>query len=277
MGKRKLRLLLGVAAASLCVAAPARQHGLVYAKDGSGIFGYKDTPVQPWSGYHVHDPDRPAPKKVDPGPPEARPGKPPSDAVVLFDGSGLSLWQPSNWIVRDGYVETVDGSLTTKQEFGSYQLHLEWRTPTEPEENIMNRGNNGVMLMGAFEIQIFESHDTKIYPDGQAAAIYSQTPPLVNACRKPGEWQSYDILFFAPVWENGKLTRRARVTVFHNGVLVHHNQEIHGTTPHRRLPGDYPAGRCTGPLVLAGHHSPVRFRNIWLRPLQFQNVYFSAN
>jgi hypothetical protein len=123
------------------------------------------------------------------------------------------------------------------------------------------------MLMGVFEVQIYESYNNRIYPDGQAAAIYSQTPPLVNACRKPGEWQTYDIVFLAPKYENSKLAQRARVTMFHNGLLVHLNQEIYGTTPHRSLPGDYPVGKTTGPLRLAGHRSPVRFRNIWIRPL----------
>ena len=160
------------------------------------------TPIQPWSGYHVHDPDRPAPKKIDPGGSSTQqaPGKPPSDAIMLFDGTDVSKWLPSKWIVQKGYIEATQGSLTTRQEFGSFQLHLEWQTPEIPEENVMNRGNNGVMLMGLFEIQIYESYFTKIYPDGQAAAIYSQTPPMVNACRKPGEWQSYDIVFFAPVY-----------------------------------------------------------------------------
>jgi len=269
MRERTLCLLLGTAIAFLHSPVYAQEHGLVYSKDGSGVFGYKDTPIQPWSGYHVHDPDRPAPRKIDPGEPNARqiPRRPPSDAIVLFDGTDVSKWRPSKWIVRDGYIEATEGSLTTRQEFGSFQLHLEWQAPERPEDDVMNRGNNGVMLMGVFEIQIYESYNTKIYPDGQAAAIYSQTPPMVNACGKPGEWQSYDITFFAPLYTDGKLTQRARVTMFHNGVLVHHNQEIYGTTSHRRLPGDYPAGKTASPLSLAGHRSPVRFRNLWLRPL----------
>lgn len=263
-------LFLMSAVVFCCSPGLAQERHLVYSKDGSGVFGYKDTPIQPWSGYHVHDPDRPAPKKVDPGDsvPSKPPRRPPSDAIVLFGGKDLSMWQPSNWIVRDGYFETGKGVLATRQELGSYQLHLEFREPERPEDDVMNRGNNGVVLMGVFEVQIFESYNTRIYPDGQAASIYSQTPPLVNACRKPGEWQSYDIVFLAPVWENGKLTQPARITMFHNGLLVHLNQEIYGTTSHRRLPGSYPAGKTVGPICLAGHFSPVRFRNIWLRPLQ---------
>ncbi|MEN6533526.1 MAG: DUF1080 domain-containing protein [Bryobacteraceae bacterium] len=265
-----LNLFLVTAVTSVCSPCYAQERHLEYSKDGSGVFGYKDTPVQPWSGYHIHDPDRPVPKKVDPGDsvPSKPPRRPPSDAIVLFGGKDLSMWQPSDWIVRDGYIEAGEGILTTRQEFGSYQLHLEFRTPERPEPDMMNRGNNGVVLMGASEVQIFESYNTKIYPDGQAASIYSQTPPLVNACRKPGEWQNYDIVFLAPVFENGKLTQPARITMLHNGLLVHLNQEIYGTTSHRRLPGGFPAGKSVGPLCLAGHSSPVRFRNIWIRPLQ---------
>ena len=177
---------------------------LVKAKDGSGIIGYKDTPILPWCGYHVHDPDRPAPKKV---------------------------------------------------------------TPAPPQGGIWDRGNNGVMLMGLFEIQVYDSYTEKLYPDGQAASVYGQSPPLVNACRKPGQWQSFDIVFFAPVFEDGKLVKPAYVTVLHNGVLVHHNQEIYGPTGHRILPRyDKPIPEKQ-PLSLSAHNNPVRFRNIWIRPL----------
>ena len=237
--------------------------GQVFAKDGSGIFGYKDTPVQPWSGYHVHDPDRPAPPKVDPG----DGSKPPADAIVLFDGSDLSEWQESTWKVENGYVEVVEGPLVSKREFGDIQLHLEWRSPDPPTGDVMNRGNSGVNLMGVFEIQIYDSYSIDINPDGQAGAVYAQTPPLVNVTRPPGEWQTYDIVFFAPKFEGEKLVERPRVTVLHNGVLVHHNQEIHGGVAHRRLPRAIEAGKTTGPLLLGGHHNPVRFRNIWVREL----------
>ncbi|MCP5117121.1 MAG: DUF1080 domain-containing protein [bacterium] len=237
--------------------------GQVFAKDGSGVFGYKDTPVQPWSGYHVHDPDRPKSKRADPG----KPGQPPSDAVILFDGTDLSQWQASKWKVEDGYVEVTEGNLISRDEFGDCQLHIEWQTPDPPQGEIMNRGNSGVNLMGVFEIQIYDTHSISLYPDGQAAAIYGQTPPMVNVTRPPGEWQSYDVVFLAPKYADGKLTERPRVTVFHNGVLVHHNQILYGTVTHRRLPGSYPPGKSTGPLLLGGHHNPVRFRNIWIRPL----------
>jgi hypothetical protein len=122
------------------------------------------------------------------------------------------------------------------------------------------------MLMGLFEIQIFDTYTTPLYPDGQAASIYCQTPPLVNACRKSGQWQTYDIIFFAPVFKDGKLVSPARVTMLHNGVLVHHNQEIYGPTNHRILSTYDKPIAPKRPLTLAGHNNPVRFRNIWIRP-----------
>jgi hypothetical protein len=244
-------------------------HELVYAKDGSGVYGYKDTPILPWCSYHVHDPDRPAPKKVAPGTPGTRDevGTAPSDAIVLFDGKDLSKWEPSEWKIVDGCLEAVGGGrLTTKEKFGDFQLHLEWRAPDPPRGGRFDRGNNGVLIMGQFEIQIFDSYTEKIYPDGQAAAIYGQTPPLVNACRKPGEWQSFDIIFSAPVFKSDKLMKAARITMLHNGILVHSNQEIMGQTGHRILPSYKPLPE-TMPLQLGAHHNPVRFRNIWIRPL----------
>jgi hypothetical protein len=249
--------------------AQAQKHELIYAQDGSGVFGYKDTPVQPWSGFHVHDPDRPAPPKVAPSQPSAQDqaGTAPSDAIVLFDGQDLSAWQPTKWTIEDGCLIATEGPMATQQEFGDCQLHLEWQVPTELTESVWNRGNNGVFLLGAIEVQVFDSYDTKIYPDGQAAAIYAQTPPLVNASRKPGEWQTYDIVFTAPRFDDaGKLTAPARITMLHNGVLVHHNQEIYGHTPHAGL-ASYEGIKPRGPLAFGAHHCPVRFRNIWLRPL----------
>jgi len=242
---------------------------LVKAKDGSSIIGYKDTPILPWCGYHVHDPDRPAPEKVTPAPPDAqgKTGAAPSDAIVLFDGTDLSQWNPSDWKIVNGELIAVSGNLTTKQPFGDCQLHIEWMTPDPPQGGIWDRGNNGVMLMGLFEIQVYDSYTEKLYPDGQAASVYSQTPPMVNACRRPGQWQSYDIIFFAPVFKSGSLEKPAYVTVLHNGVLVHHNQKIYGPTGHRILPKyDKPIPEKL-PLSLSAHNNPVRFRNIWLRPL----------
>jgi hypothetical protein len=238
---------------------------LVHAKDGSGTYGYNDTPVLPWCGYRVHDADRPAPKRVQVPPGPDRPMPVPSDAMVLFDGSDLSHWQPNKCKLVDGCIEAGPGSLVSKETFGSCQIHLEWMAPAHFNGPWYNQGNNGVMLMGLYEIQIFDSYNEKIYPDGEAAAIYGQTPPLVNATRPPGEWQTFDIVFSAPQFEGEKLIKPARVTMFHNGVLVHLNDEIHGETGHRILP-EYKQKTGTGPLLLAGHDCPVRFRNIWVRP-----------
>lgn len=252
-------------AGALLVTPTALAAELVYAKDGSGVYGYKDTPLLPWCGFLVHDPDRPAPKRVNVGPalPSATP---PSDALVLFDGQDLSKWEATAWKLVDGCVEALAGDLKTKESFGSCQLHLEWMAPANFKGPWSNQGNNGVYLMGVFEIQIFDSWTEKIYPDGQAAAIYGQTPPLVNACRPPGEWQTFDILFTAPTFEGDKLVQPARLTLFHNGVLVHLNQEIKGETGHRIVP-QYKRKVSKGPLLLNGHGCPVRFRNIWLRQL----------
>jgi hypothetical protein len=274
MSLRNLRVLAGfwmVLALSICFhsLALAQKYPLVEAQDGSGIVGYKDTPIQPWSGFHVHDPDRPAPPIVTP--PEASAqdltGKAPSDAIILFDGSNLDAWRSNEWKIEDGDLITTQGPMATHEEFGDCQLHIEWLVPDEQTASIWDRGNNGVFLMGRIEVQIFDSYTTHIYPDGQAAAIYAQTPPLVNACRPPGQWQTFDIVFTAPRFsESGELTAPARITMFHNGILVHWNQEIYGHTPHLAL-ANYDGMPAKGPLALGAHRCPVRFRNIWIRPL----------
>ena len=202
---------------------------------------------------------------MDPGP-AAAPAPAPSDAVILFDGKDLSQWLDSDYKVADGCIVAGDAKFASKQVFGSFQLHLEWMAPPNFVGPWYNQGNNGVFLHGLYEIQIFDSYNEKIYPDGMAGAVYGQTPPLVNVCRKPGEWQSYDILFTAPKFAEGKLLQPARVTVLHNGVLVQLNQEIYGETGHRILP-EYKQKLTQGPIVLGGHHCPVRFRNIWVRKL----------
>ncbi len=265
MNRRRTAVAAVIALVVICclwVASRAIAAELVKARDGSGIFGYKDTPVLPWCGYHVHDPDRPAPPVVTPG---SR-GRAPSDATVLFDGTDLSKWNASDWKIEDGELIAVSAHLRTKESFGDCQLHLEWQTPDPPIGDWSDRGNNGVMLMGLYEIQIYDSYQTLLYPDGQAASVYGQTPPLVNACRPPGQWQSYDIIFFAPVFEGDRLVKPAYITMLHNGLLVHHNQEIHGPTGHRNIP-QYRGPVGPGPLSLMSHNNPVRFRNIWIRPL----------
>lgn len=255
-------LLAGISAHA---ALPALPDGLVYAKDGSGVYGYKDTPKLPWCEYLVHDPDRPAPKRIDPGPAGA-PAPVPADAHVLFDGKDLSNWEAGKWKVENGDIVAGPGSLSSEEQFGDMQLHIEWMAPANWEGPWYNRGNNGVILMGLYEIQIFDSFNEKLYPDGQCAAIYAQTPPMVNSTRKPGEWQTFDIVFTAPKYDGEKMISPPRVTMHHNGVLVHLNQEIRGATGHKVVPGQH-AKRTEGPIILAGHDCPVRFRRIWLRKL----------
>ncbi|MEI2727216.1 MAG: DUF1080 domain-containing protein [Verrucomicrobiota bacterium] len=262
-------LLLPAITATVCLAAltqsVVRADDLVKAKDGSGVIGYKDTPKLPWCDWLVHDPDRPAPKRISPGP-AGPPAPAPADAIVLFEGKDASHWESSDWKIADGCLISGDKLLQSKESFGSAQIHVEWMAPANFEGPWYNQGNNGVLLMGLYEIQIFDSYTQKLYPDGQAASIYGQTPPLVNVTRPPGEWQTYDIVFTAPVFEAGKLTQPARVTLFHNGVLVQLNEVIHGETGHRILP-EYKTKTSKGPLAFGGHGCPVRFRNIWVRPL----------
>jgi 3-keto-disaccharide hydrolase len=231
--------------------------------------GYDDTPMQPNGRWRVHDGNRPQPRVIEPG---AAYGAPPSDAIVLFGPSGdLSSWtmddgSRATWQVRDGALESGKGYIRTKQEFTNFQLHIEWATPSRVEGEGQERGNSGVYLLGKFEVQVLDSYRNPTYPDGQAAALYGQFPPLVNASRKPGEWQTYDIAFAAPTFTGATLTRPAVVTVFHNGVLVHHAAEYWGPTQHRKI-DPYTPDAMKGPLRLQDHQNPVRFRNIWIRPL----------
>lgn len=239
---------------------------LVKARNGSGVYGYKDTPKLPWCEWVVHDADRPAPPKVTPGAGDT--GKlPPADATVLFDGADLSKWNNTNWSVKNGsLIADGDKSPSTKEKYGNFQLHLEWKSPKDFDGPWSNQGNNGVMLHGLYEIQIFDSFNEPLYPDGQCASVYGQTPPMVNVSRPPGEWQSFDIVFTAPEFKNGELVSPAYVTVLHNGVLVHHKQKVYGATGHRVLP-HYNNKITEGPIRLAGHGCPIEFRNIWIRPM----------
>ena len=238
----RILAVIVVLAGSLSTAAAAPHKRIVRETESGKIVGYKTTPLLPATGnkYHVHDPDRPLPEHVETGEPPAAPA--PSGAIVLFDGTDLTQWKPSSWKVSDGYLEAGTGSLETKQAFGNCRLHIEWMAPTSPPLRMMSRGNSGIFFMGLYEIQIFDSHPShpeQIYADGQTAAIYGQTPPLVNACRLPGQWQSFDIDFTAPIFRDGKLNRQAQVTMQHNGIEVHKNQPIMGPTtppPHHPLP-----------------------------------------
>ncbi|MBD3183060.1 DUF1080 domain-containing protein [Candidatus Poribacteria bacterium] len=238
--------------------------------------GYDDTPMLPDSKWHVHDGKRPQPRVVTPGTcsTQETPGKAPSDAVVLFDGKDTSKWVgkdggPVQWKVENGYMEvTRTGNIQTKEHFGDCQLHIEWAAPAEVKGESQGRGNSGVFLIGKYEIQVLDGYDNITYADGITASVYGEYPPLVNACRKPGEWQTYDIVFEAPLYEDDKLVKPAYATVFHNGVVVHNRVELLGPTGHRNLPNyDTPHGP-EGPLMLQDHGDPVRYRNIWIRPLK---------
>lgn len=254
---------------SLLLTLPAPGLAAGWAVNEQGVGGYDDTPMLSWCDCRKHDANRPVPVHVE-AEPVVLPA--PSDAIVLFDGTNLDAWQPNQWSMENGTLVSGDDALDSVESFGDCQIHLEFQIPTEPEADLFNRGNNGVAPMGAYEIQIFDSHPmhaVQIYPDGQCAAIYGETPPLINACLKPGEWQSFDILFTAPRFQEGRVLDSARVTMLHNGVLVHLNQVIHGATAHKVATSYHPhAGKR--PLTLKGHHSAVRFRNIWVRPLEIR-------
>jgi hypothetical protein len=240
-------------------------------------FGYKDTPMLPGEKWHVHDGDRPQPRVIDPGTAstQEQAGRPPSDAIVLFDGKDLSHWQsrrdrPAAWKIEDGALLAKPGAgdVISKDEFGDCQLHLEFAAPVPPNGRDQDRGNSGVMLFGRYELQILDSFQNLTYPDGQAAAIYGQYPPLVNASREPGQWQTYDIFFTAPRFkQDGSLDSPAFVTMLHNGVLVHNHTSVLGPMSYRKQPKYTPHGP-KGPILLQDHGHPVRFRNIWVREVK---------
>lgn len=214
----------------------------------------------------------------EPEPPIVKPGKTaadaPSDAIVLFDGKDASQWVgkdggPVKWKVADGAltVEAGAGVIQTKQGFGDCQLHIEWRTPSEVKGESQARGNSGIFLMGKYELQVLDSYNNRTYSNGQAGSIYKQLPPMVNASRPPGEWQTYDVIFTAPrFYENGTLKSQAHITVIHNGVLVQNNMALWGGTQYIGIP-TYDKHGEKEPLVLQDHGNPTSFRNIWVRPL----------
>jgi hypothetical protein len=225
-------------------------------------------------GWTIHDPERPLPAVVDPGP--AGPPTPaPSDAVILFSGTDLSQWTNAKggdpgWKIKNGSVEVVKkaGSILTKKEFGDCQLHVEWAAPLPASGKSQGRGNSGVFLMNTYEVQILDCFENITYADGMTSALYGQFPPRVNACRSPGEWQTFDILFFRPHFDaQGKVIEPARMTVFFNGLMVHHNRALIGPTTWKvRTPYSAHADRL--PVSLQDHGNPVRYRNIWIRDLE---------
>src|SRR5574340_126653 len=260
-------------AAAIAAQQPAARKNVA----GDDKQGYTDTPQLPDQKWRVHDAARPRPPKVTPGLPVPS-ANPPSDAVVLFDGKDLSQWeavmrngqvQAPQWKVENGYMEIKPrtGRLRTNEKFGDCQLHIEWMIPKGSGGEGQGAGNSGVELMGRYEIQVLESYQNRTYADGQAASIYGQWPPLVNASRPEGEWNVYDIFFEAPKFEGEKLVKPAYVTVAHNGVMVHHHQAIIGRAIHRRV-ATYTPHNPEEPLSLQDHGRPMRYRNVWIRKLK---------
>lgn len=278
---RVAAVLMSILAGVCAYAEPEIKEWVVVEKDSEG----KDVEVTYMTidGVLVHETDpaqQPQPPIVAPGTEstQERAGTAPSDAVVLFGGTDLSQWVDSEgaaprWVIEEGAMLPLKdaGYVKTRQEFGSCQLHLEWVTPTRVEGEGQGRGNSGVFLMGEYEVQILDSYENVTYPDGQAAALYGRSEPLVNASRRPGEWQTFDIVFHRPVFdESGNVVLKATFTVLHNGVLVQDHVELSGGTwwngPHAVQP--YKPHGENGPIMLQDHGNPVRFRNIWVRELQ---------
>ena len=272
------RQRLCLAFAATAAVAVFSLNGLAQSKqkkhEGAPAIGYDDTPVLPGQPWKVHDIKRPHPRMVTAGPTL---GPPPSDAVVLFDGKDLSKWidrakdgktSAPSWTLGDGYFEVKPGtgSLYSKEKFGSAQIHVEWAAPAKIESSSQLRGNSGVLIMSVYEVQVLDSWNNVTYADGQAGAIYGQWPPLVNPARKPGEWQSFDIVFEAPKFEGDKLVKPAYETIFYNGVLVHHHQQVIGRMIHRKV-ATYAPHEPEEPLGLQNHGTQVRYRNIWVRRL----------
>ncbi len=228
----------------------------------------------PVGGWPQHSPERPMAPVGAPAV-QRLPVAPPSGAIVLFDGKDLARWQrsdgtPASWrLTGDGAMEVVPrtGDIRTRESFGDVLLHVEWASPSPAKGEGQNRGNSGVYLMATYEVQVLDSYQSRTYADGQAAAIYGQLPPNVNVSRPPGEWQSFDIEFRRPRFDaEGKLLSPARMTVRHNGVVVHDDVALEGPTSHFRRP-PYAAHADALPILLQDHGELVRYRNIWVVPL----------
>ena len=235
--------------------------------------GFTDTPTLPDGTWRVHDANRPAPVVVAPA---ATPGGAPADAVLLFDGRSTDAWRGDRgaWSIEAGALTIPsrarsggENNLVTKQSFGDVQLHLEFRSPSPPTKSSQDRGNSGIWFMQRYEVQILDGYRNPTYADGTVGAVYGWKPPLVNAARRPGEWQSYDIVFERPRFAaDGTLLRPAEVTALLNGVLVQNHQAMLGTTIWKQV-ASYTAHPDAAPIQLQDHDSPVAFRNIWVRPL----------
>jgi hypothetical protein len=246
------------------------------------IDGFTNTPMEANGKWHVHDPGRPQPEVVTPGATFSQGAPAPSDAEVLFDGHGLAKWvndrgADATWKTSGDYVETAPngGGIRTRGKWADFQLHVEFATPNPPVGTSQGRGNSGILINNMYEVQVLDSYQAKTYADGQAGAIYGQSPPLVNASKPPGEWQSYDILFESPRWnDSAQLTKKAVITVLHNGVVIQNHYElvgmtdgINGLVPWKSL-SKYPSPQPPEVFVeLQDHKNPVRFRNIWIRSM----------
>jgi hypothetical protein len=302
MKHRILSITLALAALTVSRSAQAQREIEI-----GGVSGFKDTPMQPGGKWHVHDPERPQPAIVTPGTfsTQEQPGKPPADAIVLFDGKDLSQWQdksgrPAPWRLENGAMIAARSDIVSTRQFGDIQLHVEFCEPSPGRGSGQGRGNSGVFLMDQYEVQVLDGYQNKTYADGAAAGLYGQHPPLVNACLPPGQWQVYDIIFTAPRFETNKpalpaqeaqrvatppstpqfectdpnivVKTPAYITVIHNGVVVQNHQSLRGPTGWRILAKYSPHGP-TGPVGLQYHNDPVSFRNIWVRPIETPEDY----
>ena len=252
-----------------CVAVVALAWGVGMAEERpeptNAIKGYTNTPVLPGTKWHVHDPNRPQPKYVQPKY-DGKPVPAPAGAKVLFDGKSLDKWRNKQWKLVDGAMQVTKKSQVSVEQFGDMHLHVEWLVPEGLPGGCQKQGNSGVYVMAKYEIQVLNCYNNRTYPDGMTGAMYGQYPPMVNACRKPGQWQAYDIHFKAPVFKDGKLVSGAYVTVYLNGVLIHDNAMYQGPSVWRRL-AKYTPPPPKGPISLPAHGRPVRYRNIWVAPL----------
>lgn len=241
-----------------------------------GVAGFQDTPLQPDGKWHVHDPARPQPPIVTPGASFSQNAAPPGDAVVLFDGKDLSHWtdkkgNPAPWKIEDGVMISAKSDIETTNKFGDIQLHLEFKEPTPARGEGQGRGNSGVFFMNQYEVQVLDCYNNKTYADGATGGLYGQHPALANACKPPGEWQTYDIIFTAPRFDaDGKVISPAYATVTLNGVVVQNHQAFRGATNWKST-GKYTAHADELPIGLQYHNNSVSFRNIWVRKVPLVN------
>ena len=260
MKQVKSEMLIILVLAMLC--------GSLFAQEKGKYPGYLDTPIITGQKWRVHDANRPQPPVITPGLPstQEKVGTAPSDAIVLFDGTNLDEFQNKSWKIVDGAMVVGKKSQTTVRKFkGDLQIHLEFNFP-KSEKTSQGRNNSGLFLMGRYEVQILDCYKNVTYADGMTAAIYGQQPPQINACKPQGQWQTYDILWTAPVFKDGEVVKKASVTVLVNGVLAQHNTPFLWPSTHKKL-NKYKPHSDEAPLSLQDHGNPVKFRNIWVREI----------